>query len=127
MDASSTTIYFERDCVKNVKVDLIDVSFGKDGLGYYLSPKYRLETDRSVREIYIPKARLPINYGRLVIGFNHKANNPSCDFGLGELLLYADDAGHTFYETVIEEKTKEMTLEEIEKKLGHKVKIVSKV
>ena len=48
------------------------------------------------------------------------------DVGFGPARLDVDADGHAYYERVIKTKTKEMTLEEIEKELGHKVKIVNK-
>lgn len=120
------TFHFKEDIPNGIKVDLIDLTLGKDGIGYYLSPKYIIETDRDVREFYIPKARINVKPHECRMEWNLRANNPVCDFGLGELMLYADDKGFLYHEQLVEEKTKEMTLEEIEKKLGHKVKIVSR-
>ena len=109
-----------------IKVDLIDLELGKDGMGYYLSPKYRVETTRDVKEIYIPKARLRINLHQVRIEIDPTCNDYVANLGIGKMRLYADKDGHVYYETIIEEKTVEMTMEDIEKKLGHKIKIVSK-
>lgn len=49
------------------------------------------------------------------------------DLGLHENMeVYPNKNGDYFTLTVVKEKTHEMTMEEIEKKLGYKVKIVSK-
>ena len=51
----------------------------------------------------------------------------SVDLGIGKDLTVLPDAdGNYFTITVVKEKTYEMTMEEIEKKLGHKVKIITK-
>lgn len=120
------TFHYKEDIPNGIRVDLVDLTLGKDGIGYYLSPKYRVETDRDVREIYIPKARINVKHHEIRVDHDPRSNNPVCDFGLGKLQMYVDDWGFVYRESVIEEKTKEMTLEEIEKKLGHKVKIVSR-
>jgi hypothetical protein len=125
MDKMDSKVYLENtfDCKH---VDLIGLDLGEDGLGYYLSPRYKVEKDHEFLEVYIPKARLNLNRHRLEIYHDAKSNNPACNIGLGTMVLYADDDGFTYYEAITEHKPKEMTLEEIEKKLGHKVKIVSK-
>ena len=56
--------------------------------------------------------------------YNHKT---SVDLGLGkDLTILPNKDGHYYTLTVVEQKVYEMTVEEIEKKLGHKVKIVTK-
>ena len=67
-----------------------------------------------------------IDYRGVRLNYHPDSRQYLCSFGLGDLSLYSDDDGYLYHEKIIEEKTKEMTLEEIEKKLGHKVKIVSK-
>lgn len=106
---------WQADYKNNIRVDLIDLTLAKDELGYYLSPRYRVETSNDIREIYIPKARLNID--------RHMFNIVDDS---GECLMYCDINGVRYYDTLIETKTKEMSLEEIEEKLGHKVKIISK-
>ena len=113
------------------KVDLIDVKLRKDeSLGYCIGVVYRIETPEQIRELRIPKIRLGINPHELNIktwyeeyGFG---NGVVADVGFGECEVYEGQRGHYYTDTIIETKTKEMTLEEIEKKLGHKVKIVNK-
>lgn len=51
----------------------------------------------------------------------------SCARKIDDILRdYKIEMGHMYYETLIEEKTHDMTLEEIEKKLGYKVRIITK-
>ena len=106
---------------------------------YYISAKYRVETDHEVKEVVVPKIELPIlkdvSKG---ISFRKEISegwfgNPKCDVyidvGRGELTLRKDSilgypGSHYFIEKVIEEKKTEMTVEEIEEKLGYKIKIV---
>ena len=115
----------------NHKVDLVDVELHKDEtLGYCIGVVYRIETPGQIRELRIPKIRLGINPHELNIetwyeeyGFG---NGVVADVGFGECEVYEEQRGHYYTDTIIETKTKEMTLEEIEKKLGHKVKIVNR-
>ena len=114
---------------KDTKVDLTNVKLVKDKIGYCLDVTYRIETLNSIEECRIPCMHLPISLHRFGIkleedwglGDTHTAN-----IGFGEMTLMPDKDGNEYYVKTIKEKTKEMTLEEIEKKLGHKVKIVNK-
>mgnify|MGYP003292955981 CR=1 FL=1 len=109
---------------------LTDIEFHTDSKGYYVSVKYRVESDRDIREIDIPKIRLPINPNLLRLRtFGQYSHQCEANIGFGYLPCeYVKRDGHDIYftETVIEEKTHEMTLDEIEKELGYKVKIVNK-
>jgi hypothetical protein len=72
---------------------------------------------------------LNVRPDRVIIRHSDFCSNQSeVDIGFGYMpLVYEDPRNKIFYtETVIEEKTHEMTLDEIEEKLGYKVKIVSK-
>lgn len=111
------------------KVELTDISLHCDVYGHYLSAKYRIEDNSSIRELNIPKIRLKINHGFVEI--KHEDGScftPRINMGFGDLPLdhYRDQVGVYFTEKVLEEKVHEMTVDEIEKKLGYKVKIVSK-
>lgn len=120
------TFTYKEDCTNNIKVDLVDITLNKDGMGYYLSPRYRVENDNCIREIYIPKARLKTSWHKVTVDLDTFRNNYMCNLGFGNLDLYTDDNGHMYYETIIEEKIHDMSLEEIEKKLGYKVRIIAK-
>lgn len=101
------------------KVDVV-----KDGHKYYLDFVYEAENDYSIREIQLKKVRLPIDT------FNapslradlHIHGNAEYFLKFGSIDLPVEGG---VIEKVIKEKTHEMTLEEIEKKLGYKIKIVS--
>ena len=98
---------------------------------YSLDVKYLLETSETIREFHFPSIQLPLTTKQIQVGivrgcFGQRHYAGDIDVGFGYTTLNVDPAGNAYYERIIETKTKEMTLEEIEKKLGHKVKIVNK-
>ena len=126
---TQSTVY--SDVKKKHEIDLVSVKLYKDPVwGYCLNVTYRIETPEEIREVNIPKMRLNITPNWFTIstktdgmyGCHHSA---FADIGFGaQELLYKGNYYYT--EKVVKTKTKEMTLDEIEKKLGHKVKIVNK-
>lgn len=113
------------------KVTLQDVKLVKNYRGYCLDMTYRVETDTEVREINLPCVYLPITFDKVTIDhvWDEYYSDNFVDVGFGKIKTFnsdGDDKGVRYTIKVIKEKTKEMTLAEIEKKLGHKVKIVSK-
>lgn len=110
---------------RNVK--LSSLKLNSDSLGYYLSAKYNIENNESIRELDIPKIRLPVTMRAVTIrqeaGFY---SHPEANIGFGFFELSHDGTRDEVYftETVLKEKTKEMTIAEIEKELGYKVKII---
>lgn len=99
--------------------------------GWYLSAVYQHENEVGIYEVTIPKIWLPIRYGEPIITTSvckstYLSAESTIDLGFGELTICRDDRGHNFYEKLIEEKIKDMTLDEIEKKLGFKVRVVTK-
>lgn len=112
------------------KVKLTDLILKKDVNGcYYLGAKYLIEDDNAVRELHIPRMFLNISLDSVIVKdeFN-PGKNPEADIGFGYLPIVCEDPRNMVYYSIstIKEKPHEMTLEEIEKKLGYKVKIVSK-
>lgn len=97
-------------------------------LGYYLDVTYTVETPEEIKEINIPKVMLGLNNHSFTItrrrDYVYGLYHMFADIGLGNKDLL-DQKGDYFTEKLIETKTKEMTLDEIEKKLGHKVKIIN--
>lgn len=107
---------------------------------YYLKLVYTTEDDREIKEITIPRIKLPVNDDILPNIDVHHDYDPlgypltprariKCGYG-GDLQLEKgkvdDTIGDVYYVVkVLEEKTHELTVAEIEKKLGYKVKIVS--
>jgi hypothetical protein len=107
---------------------LMDVKLVKEDGGYYLNLTYQHEDDKAVYETNIPRVYLPINtYGFDYAEFDfgiHSTKERVIDIGFGELKIIPDKKDSFLVIEVVETKTKEMTIEEIEKILGHKVKIV---
>lgn len=94
----------------------------KDGSGYYLSAIYEFENEAGVHRAIFPKIRLPIELLNAPVisredwGYPRKIN-----LGFGELPLEGDP-GYTI--ETIREKIHDVTIEEIEKKFGYKIRIV---
>lgn len=99
-------------------------------VGWYLSAVYQHENEVGIYEITIPKIWLPISYGEPIIMTSvrkiNRCSESIIDLGFGELTILNDDQGRKVYEKLIEEKIHDMTLDEIEKKLGFKVRVVRK-
>jgi hypothetical protein len=105
---------------------------------YYITTTYTHETDTDIREVVVKKVPLPLNDRPDVekrtngLYFNNKrgcfdTSRYIVDLGYGKLYVPDRNAPEELYvEEVVEEKLKEMTLEEIEQKLGFQVKIVKK-
>lgn len=118
--------YSKYNCTE---VKLIDLSLNTDAIGYYLSAKYRVEDYNSVRELDISKIRFRVCEDTVQIRRTGELYpQVQINLGLGFMPVVRDGSDNEVYftETVLEEKTHEMTLDEIEKKLGYKVKIVNK-
>lgn len=113
----------------------------KDGTeNLFLSLRYSIEREHEVRELIIPKIDLGINSGsHPVVDIDRVLNSATVTSLAGfkyrllpGYITGIDKNGKSFDDYdycrlfVKEEKPREMTLEEIEKKLGFKVKIVSK-
>lgn len=116
---------------KDEKVELKDVKLVKNSYGYCLDMTYRVEDEAEIREFNIPCLRLPIFKDRFLIRneWGDCFNRYTADVGFGEARMLGGDGcecNPCYTMKTIETKTKEMTLDEIEKKLGHKVKIVNK-
>ena len=121
-----------RKHLNNEDVQLESVCLNHDDDGYSLNIVYLVEDETCVERYTLSRVRLPINNYSFTIkaedyGFRR---NPKVDVGFGFRELLPDADGFCYIVDLIENKPKEMTLEmtleEIEKKLGHKVKIISK-
>lgn len=111
------------------KIELKKFETVKDGDRYYINAKYEVTDDYGniYERIY---DHIPLDVCSIHTPIIGKENDmiysgiaTTVDFGFGELVC---NRKTKFEEHLIYEATKEMTLEEIEKKLGHKVKIVAK-
>lgn len=120
---------------------LDDLELVKEYGEYYLSAKYVLDTNIAKHKLYVPRIKLEIKQDDVEIqtvneidqrsGFTCRYDRHYIDIGLGKKLLlrsYTDiDTNETYHYKIekLEDKVKEMTVDEIEKKLGYKIKIVS--
>lgn len=114
---------------KDTKMRLVDVKLNNDKDGPSLALTYLVETLDEVTELHIPRVVLTLKDGHITIREERRdycCDLVTADVGFGMTHLLPGDDGSYFTTKVIKTKTKEMTLEEIEKTLGHKVKIVNK-
>ena len=107
----------------NDKWLLTDLKLQKDSDGqYYLSAKYHVDEEHRTKECIFPKIILPVDQTHApLITACARERETNVDIGFGSLPVPVPPI-----EKVIEEKVQELTVEEIEKKLGHKIKIVNK-
>ena len=121
------------------KSTLTDYKLYKENGMLYMSLTYTVEDDHRIKEVIIPRVSTGIitcsNHAPVI---NREADFRSADYDevrlSSEGMMYRLLKGYTdhapmpvyFVERVIEDKPTEMTVEEIEKKLGYKVKIISK-
>lgn len=106
-----------------------DLQLYKEDNKYYLSAIFNHEDMIGKYEMHVPKIKLPISSNRSLnheveTSFGKPLHTVIVDFGFGG--LYAEpftDEDHFFTLTCLEEKVHEMTLDEIEKKLGYKIKL----
>ena len=105
------------------------------GIKSYLA-KVVIEAENDYRkvEITIPRIDLMVDTGRIpridcltrTVGYPEYA---LCDYSIdifgSTLPLRRDERGSVYYEKIIKEYPQKMTLAEVEKKLGHKIELVS--
>ena len=123
---------------------LKDLKLYEENGEYYLDATYVIDSLSQIAEIHMPKVQLPFTSSGLAeIAINQPTywdyeveayiKAGSCIFPIRKVHetkhAKADmcpENGVYYTVKIIEEKTKEMTLEEIEQKFGHKIKLVSK-
>lgn len=108
------------------KITTETVSLIKEGGKYYLDCTFIAEDDGRIIKAHMPRVYLPINSIFAPADWSSEVN-----IGYGPTVAYPDGDENlnfipAYTETVLEEKVQEMTLAEVEKKLGYKVKIVNK-
>ena len=108
--------------LESQNVEDINISFNKDINSYVINVSYRY-TDRVGNVDIISIRDLPITIDTYpIVKRNISCYECEIDLGFGSLKFYP---GITSYEIRrIHTVTKEMTIEEIEEKLGYKIKIV---
>ena len=114
--------------------ELKDIQLFEEDGQYYLKLKYLLEDEHRISELNIPKVELPFNAKLYPYIYSNFCCGPENRYTLqssyGEPLKIVpvrpfNKCPVCYTETTIKEKHKEMTLAEIEKKLGYKIKIVA--
>lgn len=118
-------------------ITLTNYNLYKEDGRLWLYLEYRIEDNDKTLEVVIPKVELkciPIKPEYLACNVEYRSyafpddayiiiNSGRFGIDLGD----TNETENVFYtEKIIEEKITEMTLEEIEKKLGFKVKVISK-
>ena len=108
--------------LKSQKIEDVNISFNKDINSYVINVSYR-HTDKEGNVDIISIRDLPITIKPYPdFNISYYVCEKSIDLGFGSLEFYP---GITSEETRrIHTVTKEMTIEEIEEKLGYKIKIV---
>lgn len=106
---------------------LKDLKLNKDEYGYYLTAVYIEENDKGIYEHTVPHIDLPIsNYPSIETTFgDYIRPEQLIDIGFGKLNMGKDERGRASVTRTIKEKVHDLTIGEIEKKLGYKVRIVS--
>lgn len=92
---------------------------------YFLKAVYEHETPYRKERLTIPKIYLPVRQKEVVV--KHSCgiyDEVTADIGFGDLKVCRKDKVAYTVE-VLEEYPQKMTLEEIEKKFGHKIELVS--
>lgn len=101
---------------------------------YYLNVIYIRDTDTMISEINVPRILLPLDKTNCLINIDRynidilgrPIDNVTFRLYNGIALPVYKATGNVYFtEKILEYKTKEMTLSEIEKKLGYKIKILS--
>ena len=104
----------------------------KDGQ-YYLRAVYDQEDSYRKTELIIPKIMLPISNYPVIKKEGHEWNfrpESFANIGFGDMQLgkgasYSDTPECCYTIKIIEEKTRTMTLSEIEEKLGYRINLVA--
>lgn len=122
----------ERVNLKSVKLIEEENQFGMRDFCLDVTYTY-FDEHKNKHEINYPKIKLAINETSLPIinqeicmDRNLHTNNETIDLGFGDLQLLRNSDNIYATDCVVDYFCKEMTLEEIQSKLGHKVKIVDK-
>lgn len=106
----------------------IELKYSKEKDEYFLDVEYEIETDDNIQNVKLKNVSIDAIFPRyslyrIVSDLDHNADLCNVKYELYSVLHLNVEEVIT---TDIKTKTKEMTIEEIEKKLGHKIKIVGK-
>lgn len=130
--------------MKNEKTHkLTNIELVEDDGQYYLSVEYLIEDANRIEKLTIPRVEIPFNSKIMPELIEEYEDSPfiapifdermfpppqvhrCIKTGYGNTMKIAKLDGISYTVETIKEKEHEMTIEEIEKKLGYKVKIVS--
>lgn len=106
--------------MENVRLKSFNV-YEEKGM-YFAHIVYQYEDNRGLWELTVPKVRIPVDIYSFDI--ERDPDGGTLSFGLGKCRMYPVDIGVYAKKVLIEEKIHEMTVEEIEEKLGYRVRIV---
>lgn len=121
------------ECYKKEELKPLEVYTEEHhGIKSYLAKAvYECENEYKKVEVIIPRIGLLVDTKHLpMIATESTTSSLILDRWLIDIFgtqrpLRPDKNGHVYYEKVIEEYPQKMTLAEIEKKLGHKIELVS--
>lgn len=110
-----------------VDLQLHEEEITKGATAYYLSAVCKYEDESGVYEMTIPKIRLPLHDPIIKQEYSNRyyGDRITVNIGFGDMDVIHDKKGNPFYVKCVKEKIHDMTLDEIEKKLGFKVRVVS--
>lgn len=107
--------------MENIMLKSFDV-FEEDGM-YFAHIVYRYEDAKGLWELTVPKLRIPLEPYSFKIETDIAGG--TMDIGFGKWRMYTVDGNIYAKKVLIEEKIYKMTVEEIEEKLGYRVRIVN--
>lgn len=119
----------------NEKLTNIELKKDEETMSYYLDVTYEYEDDRGYYEIHFPHVLLPF-YEKVMPTLRDDVGWGGIDDSIVSLYdnslhlakgktKHVEDGKYNYTIKTLKEKCHEMTLEEVEKKLGYKIKIVS--
>ena len=106
--------------MENVMLKSFNV-FEEDGM-HFAHIVYRYEDEKGLWELTVPKLRIPLELDSFKIKTDTAGGPIDIDFG--KWRMYPVDEDIYAKNVLIEEKIHNMTVEEIEEKLGYRVRIV---
>ena len=121
--------------IPDVKITNQEFELYKEDGKYYLRVDFDYENEHGFYKGYADKIKFNMLLTKIEYNQNYTSQNAKAEFCVPTYEGYAtnclfdiltDSNNHFFTVELVKEKVHEMTVEEIEKKLGHKIKIVSK-
>lgn len=112
------------------KTKLVSLTLHEDKNGYpryYLQAVYEVENECGVHKVTFPRIVLPVvnSFPIITIEQSHFFDEiATIDIGFGELPMHKDEGSYAVAE-LLKEKVHDMTIEDIEKELGYKIRVVS--